>query len=252
MGEPEFMQLQRAFAAHLRDPAACPAPGQHESRRLDIYRHAVYFNVERFLRDNYPRVQRIMEEQAWSALVRDYLNRHIARANAFVDVPCEFLHYLEHERIAEDDPPFMVELAHFDWLETLVGADERQLDLTGIDPHGDLLAGVPCANPIMVLVTYRFPVHVIEPDYRPSAPPASATRIAAFRDPQNRYGFLDLNPAAARLLEWVIEGRGLSGDELIVAIGAELGLDDSAALHSAGGTILARMRERGAILGASR
>jgi uncharacterized protein len=250
--EPEFLRLQHAFAAHLRDPAGTPAPGAHEERRLAIYRHAVYFNAERFLCDNYPRIRRVMPDAAWSTLVRDYLARHVATANAFVDVPREFLAYLEHERDAADDPPFLHELAHFDWLETLVGADERRIDWTTVDPDGDLLTGVPCANPVLVLVNYRFPVHAIDENYLPTEPPEQPTRIAAFRAPDNLYGYLDLNAAAARLLERVIAGAGLSGEALIDIVASELDLPDTPALRTAGGTILARMLERGAILGTLR
>jgi hypothetical protein len=90
--------LQRAFAAHLRDPEQVAPPGEHDPRRLDVYRYAVYANIERFMRDNYPRVRAVMNDAEWHAMVRDYLVRHVARASAFVDLPKEFLAYLEHER----------------------------------------------------------------------------------------------------------------------------------------------------------
>lgn len=249
MSEPEFVRLQRAFTAHLRDPERQPPPGAHEDRRMAIYRHAIYANIERFMRDNYPRIFAIMPAAQWERLVRDYLIRHVARATAFVDVPREFLDYLEHERADVDDPPFLAELAHFDWLETLVGADQRTIQLDGISTDGNLLDDIPIANPILQMVTYRYPVHAIDAGYQPQEPPVTATRIAAFRDVDNRYGFLDLNGAAARLLELVIEGHGRRGVELIAMVAAELGHADVAALNAAGGTILARMRARGAILG---
>lgn len=252
MMEPEFMRLQRAFTAHLRDPEVNPAPEGHEERRLSIYRYAIEANIDRFMRDNYPRVHQIMTDVQWRSLVRDYLLRHVARAAAFIDVPLEFLAYLEHERQVTTDPPFLYELAHFDWLETLLGADERVLDLASIDSQGDLLEGIPVANPILSLVTYRYPVHAINADYQPTEPPPKATRIAAFRDQEYRYGFLDLNEPAARLLELVIEARARSGADIIKLIALELGQHDMSALLSAGSTILARMLARGAILGTAR
>lgn len=250
--EPAFIELQRAFTAHLRDPARHAAPGAHEDRRMAIYRYAIYANIERFMRDNYPRIHAIMDATRWEALVRDYLVRHEARATAFVELPQEFLDYLANERDAADDPPFLGELAHFDWLETLVGADQRVVSLDGIDVEGDLLDGVPVPNPVLRLVTYRYPVHAIDAAYQPDAPPPTVTRIAAFRDLEQRYGFLDLNAAAAALLESILERRGLSGRALIHAMAEALGAHDLAALEAAGGTILARMQTRGAILGTER
>lgn len=250
--EAEFARLQREFAAYLRNPAQVAPPAGHDERRLGVYRHAVYANIERFMHDNYPRIRAVMDDEAWHGMVRDYLKRHAARATAFVDLPAEFLAYLEHERESDAALPFLYELAHFDWLETLVGADPRRLNLDAIDPDGDLIAGLPVANPIMVMHTYRYPVHAINGEYLPLAPPAQPTRIAAFRDRQHEYGFLDLNAAAARLLELIVAGEARSGREIFERVAAELNTRDVAGLIEAGGTILARMLARDVILGTAR
>ena len=249
--EAEFVRLQRAFAAYLRDPEGVAPPGAHDERRLAVYRHAVYANIERFMADNYPRVRAVMGDSQWHAMVRDYLLRHPSRATAFVDLPQEFLAYLAHGHQVDDSLPFLFELAHFDSLETRLGADPRRLSRAGVDREGDLIEGVPVANPIMVLQCYRFPVHAIDPDYLPLAAPAQTTRIAAFRDGQNEYGFLDLNPAAARLLELIMLGDGRMGREIFAQVAAELEQTNVASLISAGGTILARMLARDVILGSA-
>ena len=250
--EPEFARLEREFAAYLRDPERSVPPGAHDDRRLAIYRHAVFSNIERFMRDNYPRVLAVMSAQEWQAMVRDYVIRHAATATAFVDLPREFLLYLEHQHAPDPARPFLGELAHFDWLETLVSADRRILDLSTVERAGDVIAGIPVANPIMTLVTYRYPVHVITSAYQPLEAPAVATRIAAFRAPDNEYGFLDLNEPAARLLELVMAAGGHSGREILAGVASELGQADVSALIAAGRTILTRMQVQGAILGTAR
>ena len=247
--EPEFIRLQRAFTRHLRDPDNVPAPGAHEARRMAIYRHAIYANVAGFMGDNYPRVRAIMSDERWAAMLRDYIIRHVSTTSAFVELPREFLAYLEHERDDPYDPPFLYELAHFDWLETLVGADRRVVELGGIDTAGDLLDGRPVLNPTLRVVSYRYPVHAIDVDFQPTEPPAQATCIAAFRDTGKHYNFLDLNPAAARLLELLRDARTASGRAALERIAAELGHADLGQLVAAGSTILERMRARGALLG---
>ncbi|MGE0861663.1 MAG: DUF2063 domain-containing protein [Gammaproteobacteria bacterium] len=250
--EPAFLGLQRAFARHLRDPAAAPAPAGLPERALGVYRYAVHANIERFLSDNFPRIRAVLDDPGWDGLVRDYLVRHVARASAFVDLPREFLTYLDTLWTPDPALPYLRELAHFDWLETLVGADTRRLDFDGIDGHGDLLRGVPVANPLLVQVTYAWPVHAIGSDYRPLEPPAQPTHIAAFRDRDHDYGFLDLNAASARLLEAVRANRERSGRELLVELAAAVGHGELEAFVQAGGTILARMHARDAILGTAR
>ena len=250
--QPTFVELQHAFTRHLRDPANVPAPGAHEERRLAIYRYAVRANVARFMADNYPRVRAVMCDRRWEAMLHDYIVRHVSGSNVFAELPLEFLAYLEHERDDRDDPPFLLELAHFDWLETLVGVDVQVLDFTGIDCQGDLLAGIPVVNPTLRLVSYAYPVHAITAAFQPCAAPAQATRIAAFRDPANRYGFLDLNPTAAELIERLHEHQRHSGRAVLTAMGRARRYPDLAAFIDAGATILSRMHASGALLGTLR
>lgn len=250
--QPTFVELQHAFTRHLRDPENVPPPGTHEARRLAIYRHAVRANVARFMADNYPRVRAVMSDQRWEAMLHDYIVRHVSRTNVFAELPLEFLAYLEHERDLRDDPPFLRELAHFDWLETLVGVDVRVLDFTGIDRDGDLLDGIPVVNPTLRLVTYAYPVHAITATFQPHEAPAQATRIAAFRDPANRYGFLDLNPTAAELIERLYEHSDRSGREVLTRMAQTRRYPDLGGFIDAGGTILSRMHARGALLGTLR
>ena len=176
--EPHFARLQRAFARHLRDPEHAPAPAGLEARRLALYRDAVYANSERFLADNFPRVRAVTNDEAWHAMVRDYLVRHVSWTAAFVELPREFLAYLAHARDDDEDPPYLGELAHFDWLETLVGADRADPAALSCERDADLLAGTPVLNPTLRLVTYVYPVHAITADFRPDAPPATATPAA--------------------------------------------------------------------------
>ncbi|MEQ8659797.1 MAG: DNA-binding domain-containing protein, partial [Gammaproteobacteria bacterium] len=157
-GTPEFQRLQHAFTRHLRDPARVPPPGAHDERRMAVYRNAVYANVANFMADNYPRVRAVMSEPRWEAMLRDYLVRHVSHAHAFVDLPREFLAYLDSERDDPADAPFLRELAHFDWLETLVGADPQRITFDDITRDGDLLADCPAVNPTLRVVSYRYPV----------------------------------------------------------------------------------------------
>ena len=250
MAQAEFARLQQALARYLRNPQTSPSPYIGDDRRLGIYRHAIVANVAGFMGDNFPRIKAVMSDEAWDDLLRDYLQRHESNCSLFVELPREFLAYLDDEWIELKDLPFLRELAHFDWLETDVGADQRVLEVESIDLQGDLLLASPVANPLIQMHTYRFPVHAIGPDYLPLEPPAQATRIAAFRDLQHRYGFLDLNPAASALLDAVIDNPvGDSGQQLATRVADDLGLGDGPAIVQAAADILERMRARGAILG---
>lgn len=173
---PDFIRRQRAFAAHLRDPDAVPAPDGIEERRLRIYRDLVLKNLSSLLSGSFPVLHRILPASEWQGLMRDFLRRHRAQTPLFHELPQEFLEFLATSRRADPrDPPFLLELAHYEWVELAVRISDAEPSPDGVDPQGDLLAGRPVLSPLARCLTYRFPVHRIGPEHRPDGPPPEPT-----------------------------------------------------------------------------
>ena len=56
----DFRQRQAAFAAHLRDPEANPAPPGIEARRMAVYRDLFFNNIAGLLAGNFPVIRRTL------------------------------------------------------------------------------------------------------------------------------------------------------------------------------------------------
>jgi uncharacterized protein len=247
--EPDFIRRQRAFTRHLRDPAHAPAPPDLPPARLAVYSNAIYLNLERFMRDNFPRVREQFDDAGWQALVRDYIIRHRSETPLFVELLDEFVAYLEHEREIADDPPYLLELAHFDWLENAVAIDETRLDGIPVAAAGDLLHTRLVLNPVHQLVTYRYPVHAIGSAFRPEAAPARPTQLLAFRDRAGNFGVLDLNDVAVRLFCALRAPGAPAASEVLAALARELRHPDPAVVRQGGLQLLERWQARDVILG---
>jgi hypothetical protein len=249
VSEPTFFEIQRAFTRYLRDPEHVSPPPHIAPERLAIYTHAVIANAEMFIGDNFPRIKSVMPADTWSALVRDYFRRHESHTPLFVELPGQFLRYLEEAREVPEDPPYLYELAHFDFLENLVSTDEARIDESAINRNGDVMREPPVLNPTLRLIRYAFPVHRIDREYQPLDVPDTPTFIVAFRDRAHGYGTIDVNPATARALELFLGDPRLCGAEVMRAIAAELQHPDIAVLVAGGREIFARLAQRDVILG---
>jgi len=219
---PHFQEIQYGFARHIRDPEHQPAPEDIEDRRMEIYRGLFYRNVEGFIANSFPVLRKITSDDRWHEMIRDYFKNHQAHTPLFPKMPQEFLQYLEQERDVEDDPPFLLELAHYEWIELAVSLDTRDITWEGINPGGDILEGIPVLSPLTMLLSYRYPVHTISPEIQPQEPPAQPTYIVVYRDRNHKVGFVELNPVSARLLELIKADNSLSGRKLLESIAAEL------------------------------
>lgn len=247
--EPAFIRRQHEFTRHLRNPEHEPAPAGLPPQRLAVYRNAVYLNIERFMRDNFPRVREVFDDAGWHALVRDYLVRHRSDTTLFAELLDEFLAYLDDEREEASDPPYLRELAHFDWLENAVAIADTRLDGIAAEPDGDLLQDRLVINPVHRLVRYAWPVHAIGPDFRPDSPPARATWLLAFRDRAGSFGVLDLNDIAVRLFSAVSGPEAPAAAEVLAALARELAHPDPDVVVRGGLQLLERWRAREVILG---
>jgi uncharacterized protein len=260
---PGFMVAQYAFAAHLRDPAHCPAPDGIADRRMAVYRELIFSNVNELLAGAFPVLHGLLPPEGWRAMVRDFLVRHRARSPLFLELAQEFLDYLHRERGDwPDDPPFLLELAHYEWVELalLIAPDDPGSpdapdcgpDLTGIDPNGDLLAGAPAVSPLAWSLAYRFPVHRIGPGDEPSEPPAEPTRLLVYRDRTDRVQFMEVNAVTQRLIELLRADPGRSGRAALELIAAELAHPDPEQAIGFGAELLAELRARAVVLGSRR
>ena len=246
-----FKDIQYQFTRHIRDPANAPAPGDIEERRMAIYRDLLYRNVESFLANSFPVLRKVIKDDDWHSLMREYFKNHQSRTPLFPKMPQEFLQYLQdNEETARDLYPFLLELAHYEWVELALSIDSREIRQDGLDTGGDLLSGVPVLNELSWSLAYNYPVHRIGPDYLPGEKPAQPTCLLVYRDRQDSVRFIELNPLAARLVDCLKENTGKkTGREILMEIAGEIAHPDPEIVVNGGCAILEDMRDKQIVLG---
>jgi hypothetical protein len=245
-----FMESQRAFAAHIRDPRGRPCPGDVEERRMAIYRDLVYNNVASLLATNFPVTKQVLDDGHWADLIRGFFIHHRCTTPLFHELAQEFLAYLQGARAGDPrDPAFLLELAHYEWIELALDIAEDEPLPAPADPNGDLLAGVPAVSPLAWSLSYRFPVHCIGPGHRPEVPPAEPTRLVVYRNRQGSVGFMEVNAVTQRLLQLLREDRSITGLESLKRIATELCHPRPDQVIAAGRQLLSDLRGRDILLG---
>ena len=245
---PAFQKLQYDFAAHIRDPANAPAPDNIEDRRMAIYRDLFYNNVEGFLARSFPVIRKLYSDERWHAMARDFFSRHQSHSPYFLEIPKEFLEFLDSERNLSQDPPFLSELAHYEWAELAVSILEDDPNLVAANRDGNLLEGVPVLSPTAWSLAYQFPVHQIKPDFQPSDPGDVPTFVIVYRDCQDKVGFMEINPVTARLIE-LLQDTDNTGRELLTQIASEINHPNPETVISGGLDILKNLHQYDIVLG---
>jgi hypothetical protein len=248
--QPGFKTLQYAFAAHLRDPDHQPAPDDIPERRAAVYRELLYNNIEGFISQGFPVLREITNDDDWHAMVRDFFAHHSAQTPYFKEIPKEFLSYLEHGRGQFSDPPYLLELAHYEWIELDLEISEADPDFDLIDRDGDLLTGRPALTPLLHTLSYDYPVHRIGPAFVPEQP--EQCFLAAWRRSDDTISFLELNPVTLLLLQLLEQGWPDSGLALLQHIAAELQHPNPQTVIDGGLQILQDLHSREIILGTHR
>lgn len=246
-------ERQYAFAAHLRDPHNAPAPDDVEARRTAVYSELFFNNVVNFLGGNFPITRKILQDDGWAALVRDFYRDHRSHSPLFPDMPREFLAYLRDERgTPNDDPAFLYEFAHYEWVEAGLLLAPDSAPPSNVAATGDLLTEVPVLREPAWLLTYQFPVNEIGVSFQPTEPNPQPLYYLVLRDAADEVAFNKLNAVSARLFELLQSGAGLSGRAALEQIAAELNHPDPAVVVNSGAQILGAWRDQDIILGTQR
>ncbi|MDW3096197.1 MAG: putative DNA-binding domain-containing protein [Gammaproteobacteria bacterium] len=248
--EHNFKDIQFEFTAHLRDPEKNSAPANIEDRRMEIYRGLLYKNVQGFLSSGFPVTRKLYNDEDWHKMVRDFFSTHTSHSPYFKDISKEFLIYLNEEREPQpEDPGFLLELTHYEWLEIMLSFLDAEIEWSNINKEGNLLKQIPVLSPLVQLNRYDYPVHKIKPDFQPDTTPEQPTFILVYRDQQDKVGFMAMNPVTARLVELVASNENRTGEEILLTIAKEIpSLSQDVILHG-GHSTLTQLRGKDVVLG---
>ncbi|NOR19731.1 MAG: DUF2063 domain-containing protein [Xanthomonadales bacterium] len=243
-------KLQTSFAGHIRNPESVPALDGIEDRRMAIYRELFFNNIVTFLSSNFPVLKTLFSKQDWGNLCRDFYTDYRCHTPLFPEIPREFLRYLQnHRRDHEGDPPFMLELAHYEWVELALELDEAEVDAIEVNPKGDLLNGIPVLSPLAWPLSYQYPVHEIRVDFQPDTVPDKPTHLLVWRQQNFSIKFMQLNEISLLLLQKLKEDPACSGLELLTEIAGIIDHPKPEVVIEGGKALLNELLEKQVILG---
>ena len=243
-------EQQFKLASHIRDPGHAPPPPGIEERRLAIYRDLFYSSLQGLLAGNFPVIRKLLGDDGWHALVRDFYREHRCATPLFPELPREFIQYLQaRSEAGRGDKPWLLELAHYEWVELALDLSEAAAADVPHDAAGDLLAGEPALSPLAWPLAFTWPVHRLSVDFQPDQAPAAATFLLVQRDAAYKVRFNELSALSFRLLQRLSDGPGLSGRDQLLSLAAEAAAPDPEAFVALGRDMLRQFQASGVILG---
>ncbi len=196
----DFKTKQAEFAAYIRDPEHNPIPSDVQEPRMRMYRELFFNNIETFLSGNFPVLRQLLDDDQWLELTQDFFATHACESPHFSEIPEEFLNYLENERKCTTDLPFLLELAHYEWVEMALSIAKEELH-TALSAQ-DVLKNTPLSvSPLAWHLVYEYPVHKISPHHIPLETPTQPTFLIVYRDPNDEVHFIEITGMTYRLLE---------------------------------------------------
>lgn len=241
-----FETVQKQLAAWIRDPENAPAPAGIEPRRLEIYRNLFYNNIESFIVEAFPRLHSLYSPEQWRRLVRSFIAAHTCRSPYFREISREFLVYLEYEHWRSAvDPPFLLELAHYEWVMQALEFADTEIPDSGIDPQGDLLESAPVVSPLVCSLYYGFAVQHFSRGV--NSLPQEETFLFVYRNREDCIGFMESNVLSSRLLTLLAEG--CTGRRALQKIAGEFPDIGERRILQGGAETLQKFRSRDIVLG---
>ncbi|MBV7495457.1 putative DNA-binding domain-containing protein [Pseudomonas sp. PDM24] len=248
MDKPTLYQQQDTLTRYLRDPDHCAPPAGMDVARAQVYRDLVFSNLSSLLSATFPVLVKILGHGEWSSLVRIFLRDYRAHTPKFGEIAQEFVEFLASEPLALSDgpwPPFMVELAHYEWVEMALQQSEAE-PLPASDA-GLLLDRPLQVSPLAWPLAYGWPVQLVGPDYRPDTPPVQPTLLLVRRGEDWGVRFSELSPLAWRLLQRIGEFPRLDGRAQLEGLAVEAGMVGASEFMDSGLALLQQMHGEGVL-----
>ena len=121
-------EIQGSFVRHLRNPEKVAIPEGLDARRVGVYRELVFNNVSSLLSAYFPVIFSLLSEAKWYALIREFIKDFQALTPYFPQLPEEFIFFLSEREQQHDEAEFLLELAHYEWIELSLYMSEEEPD----------------------------------------------------------------------------------------------------------------------------
>ncbi|KAF7770177.1 hypothetical protein PCIT_a3158 [Pseudoalteromonas citrea] len=215
-----FIEVQQAFMAHVRNPEDNAKPDDVSERRIKIYNELFFNNIEGFVASAFPVLKSLYAEDNWLAIVRQFFVQHDCKSPYFLDISKEFLSFLQHTYgVTEQDPAFMLELAHYEWVELDVAVYQSSDDYRDIT---DWLSQPLYLRDTARNLRYTFPVHQISREFIPDNASEQPHYFVVYRDSDEEVAFISSNPMTALLLSQLEQNPGITLTALVEEIAGQL------------------------------
>ena len=204
-------QLQYRLGQAIRDPQSHKAQELGLAPdRLAVYQSLFFNNIQGFVSSAFPVLHSLYSQAQWKQLIRCFFQHHRCQSPIFMDIAEEFLHFLSTEyEMQPEDPPFLLELAHYEWVELALSVRPQADAVRALLP--DEVADRPlCLSALAWPLRYCYPVHQICTDFMPSQPPSEPTFLLVYRDETDEVRFIQLNNLTAALLAVLQQQPGLT------------------------------------------
>ena len=187
-------------------------------------------------------------------MVRDFMANYRCQTPYFLEITQEFINYLQQSQSERPDPPFLIELAHYEWVELALDVSDAEPDWGRIDANGDPVSEIPVISPIAWSLAYQYPVHEIgpgweQPGWEQSEYGPPRVFLIVYRNREDVVRFMEINAVTSRLVELASNNETSSGGELIAQLAREMGRECDATLMDAGAEILSKLQASGIVLG---
>ncbi|HEY7883480.1 MAG TPA: putative DNA-binding domain-containing protein [Cellvibrionaceae bacterium] len=236
MSVPAFQRSQLMLTEHLRNPVEKSAPGDVEDRRLGIYRELIYNNIEGFIAGAFPVLKEILDTDAYHTLVREFIREYRCQSPYFLEISQEFLRFLQARGLREGDPAFMLELAHYEWVELALDVADEELPADN-GAGQSLLDATLYVSPLVWSLCYSFPVHQLSPDFQPTQPLEEPVFLLVYRNRADQVNFMASNAVTVNLIQ-LLQSEPTTGRQALQQMAVTLGYSEPEALLQPGEELL--------------
>ncbi|WP_153916130.1 DNA-binding domain-containing protein [Shewanella sp. TC10] len=241
-----FIDTQQSFMDYIRDPNQ-PLPDGMTLERMTVYRELFFNNINGFVSGAFPVLKSLYTEDAWLKLIQQFFVSFDCKTPIFIEISQEFIAFLQTSyQLLDYDPPFMVELAHYEWLELYIATvfdNENELVISS-----DMITELPLSMSVKATVTqYHYEVQHISVDYQPTEPSEQPHSFCVYRDNADEVVFLQLNPLTAQVLAFITQAETCYLSDIITWLQSSYPQMSAEALSNGCLQMLQQLAEKGII-----